>query len=102
MAPAGIHTGQAIDMKVELGGEARAVMLPNGPFYQETGGNWVFVVSPDGRSAMRRNMRLGRRNPEYVEVLDGLRPGERAIVSGYEALKTVDRVEFAGAQSSSE
>ena len=98
-APAGIHTGQAVDMKVELGGAARAIMLPNGPFYQDTGGNWVFVVSPDGRSAARRNVRLGRRNPEYVEVLDGLKPGERVIVSGYEAYQTMDRVEFENAQS---
>jgi HlyD family secretion protein len=96
-APAGIHTGQAIDMKVELGGAARAVMLPNGPFYEDTGGNWAFVVSPDGRFATRRNVRLGRRNPEYVEVLDGLKPGERVIVSGYEAFKTMDRVEFENA-----
>ena len=96
--PAGIHTGQAVDMKVELGGAARAVMLPNGPFYQDTGGNWVFAVSPDGRSATRRTVRLGRRNPEYVEVLDGLKPGERVIVSGYEAFKTMDRVEFEAAQ----
>ena len=69
-------------------------MLPNGPFYQDTGGNWVFVVAPDGRYASRRNVRLGRRNPEYVEVLDGLQPGERVIVSGYEAYTKIDRVEF--------
>src|SRR3569832_383274 len=98
--PAGIHTGQAIDMKVVLGGAARAVMLPNGPFYQDTGGNWVFVVLPDGKAATRRNVRLGRRNPEYVEVLDGLKPGERVIVSGYEAFQTMDRVEFENAQNS--
>lgn len=97
-APSGIHTGQAVDMKVELGGAARAVMLPNGPFYQDTGGNWVFVVSPDGHSATRRTVRLGRRNPEYVEVLDGLKPGERVIVSGYEAFQTMDRVDFESAQ----
>ena len=93
-APAGVHTGEAIDLKVELGGAARAMMLPNGPFYQDTGGNWVFVVSPDGGSATRRTVRLGRRNPEFVEVLDGLKPGEKVIVSGYEAFQTVDRVEF--------
>jgi HlyD family secretion protein len=98
-APNGIHTGQAVDMKVELGGAGRAVMLPTGPFYQDTGGNWVFVVSPDGRYATRRNVRLGRRNPVYVEVLDGLKPGERTIVSGYEAFQSMERVEFENAQS---
>jgi HlyD family secretion protein len=97
--PSGVHTGQAIDMKLELGGAQRAVMLPNGPFYQDTGGNWVFALSPDGHSATRRNVRLGRRNPQYVEVLDGLKPGERVIVSGYEAFQTMDRVEFENAQS---
>ncbi len=95
-APTGIHVGQAVDLKVELGGAARAVMLPNGPFYQDTGGNWVFVVTPDGKSAIRRNVRLGRRNPEFVEVVDGLKPGEKVIVSGYEAFQKMDRVEFTG------
>jgi HlyD family secretion protein len=92
--PSGIHIGQAIDLKVELGGASRAVMLPNGPFYQDTGGNWVFVVTPDGKSALRRNVRLGRRNPDFVEVTDGLKPGEKVIVSGYEAYLKMDRVEF--------
>jgi HlyD family secretion protein len=92
--PAGIHVGQAVDMKIELGGAKDAVMLPNGPFYQDTGGNWIFVVTPDGGAAIRRNVRLGRRNPEYVEVVDGLKPGEKAIVSGYEAFAKMDRIEF--------
>jgi len=94
-APAGIHNGQAIDIKLELGGgTANAVVLPNGSFYQDTGGNWVFVLAPDGRSAIRRNVRLGRRNPQYVEVLEGLNPGERVIVSSYQAFEKMDRVEF--------
>ncbi|MGH6890114.1 MAG: efflux RND transporter periplasmic adaptor subunit [Rhizomicrobium sp.] len=93
-APTGIHDGEAVDMKIELGGAARAVMLPDGPFYQDTGGNWVFVVAPDGHSATRRMVRLGRRNPQFVEVLDGLSPGERVIVSSYEAYAKMDRVEF--------
>jgi HlyD family secretion protein len=97
--PSGIHVGQAIDLKVELGGASRAVMLPNGPFYQDTGGNWVFVVTPDGKSAVRRNVRLGRRNPDFVEVVDGLTPGEKAIVSGYEAYLKMDRVEFSSSNS---
>jgi HlyD family secretion protein len=96
--PPGIHVGQAVDLKVELGGAQRAVMLPNGPFYQDTGGNWVFVVTPDGKSAIRRNVRLGRRNPEFVEVVDGLKPGEKVIVSGYEAFQKMDRVDFTGSR----
>jgi HlyD family secretion protein len=92
--PQGIHTGQAFDIKLELGRAATAKMLPNGPFYQETGGNWVFVVAPDGRYATRRNVRLGRRNPEHVEILDGLQIGEKVIVSGYEAFQKIERVEF--------
>jgi HlyD family secretion protein len=93
-APRDIHVGQAIDMRLELGGASAATLLPNGPFYQDTGGRWVFVVSPDRRYAIRRNVRLGRRNPDYIEALDGLEPGEKVIVSGYEAFQRVDRVEF--------
>jgi HlyD family secretion protein len=92
--PQGIRTGQAFDIKLELGRAATALMLPNGPFYQETGGNWIFVVAPGGRYAIRRTVRLGRRNPEHVEVVDGLAPGEKVIVSGYEAFQKIDRVEF--------
>ena len=93
-APAAIHAGQAIDLKVELGGASKAIMIPDGPFYQDTGGNWIFVLSPDGGSATRRNIRLGRRNPEFIEVLDGLKPGERVIVSSYQAFAKMDRVKF--------
>ena len=98
-APQAIHVGQAIDMRVELGGASEAVMLPNGPFYQDTGGNWVFVVAPDGGYAVKRNVKLGRKNPQFVEVVDGLSPGEKVIVSGYEAYQKMDRVEFAKANS---
>ena len=92
--PQGIHTGQAFDIRLELGRAATAKMLPNGPFYQATGGNWVFVVAPDGRYATRRTVRLGRRNPEHVEVVDGLQTGEKVVVSGYEAFQKIERVEF--------
>ena len=93
-SPREIRVGQAIDIRLELGGAATATKLPNGPFYQDTGGHWVFVVSPDGHSAVRRNVRLGRRNPDHVEVLEGLGPGEKVIVSGYEGFQKVDRVRF--------
>jgi HlyD family secretion protein len=92
--PPDIHVGQAIDLKLELGGASQAVVVANGPFYQDTGGNWAFVVDPDGSYAERRNIRLGRRNPDYAEVVDGLKPGERIIVSGYEDFLKMDRVEF--------
>ena len=92
--PPDIHVGQAVDLKLELGGASQAVLVANGPFYQDTGGNWAFVVAPDGAYAERRNIRLGRRNPDYVEVVDGLKPGEKIIVSGYEAFQKMDRVEF--------
>jgi HlyD family secretion protein len=92
--PREIHVGQAIDMRLELGDAATATRLSNGPFYQDTGGHWLFVVSPDGHYAVRRTVRLGRRNPDHVEVLEGVAPGEKVIVSGYEAFQKVDRVEL--------
>jgi HlyD family secretion protein len=93
--PIGIHVGQALDLRVELGGAERAVLLPNGPYYQDTGGSWVFALDSSGRTAERRNVRLGRRNPDFLEVVDGLKPGEKVIVSGYEAFLKMDRVDFA-------
>jgi HlyD family secretion protein len=90
--PSGIHVGQAIDLKVELGGTISTLMLANGPFYQDTGGNWAFVLTPDGKFAIKRSIRLGRRNPQFVEVIEGLQAGEQVIVSGYEAYQKIDRL----------
>jgi HlyD family secretion protein len=59
------------------------VLVPNGGFYNDSGGAFVFVVSPDGGTAVKRNVRLGRRNADFVEVLDGLQPGEKVITSPY-------------------
>jgi HlyD family secretion protein len=98
--PGGIHVGQSIDLKLEVGEPAPAIMLPTGPFYQDTGGNWVFVLSPDQNYAVKRNVRLGRRNPQFVEVIDGLEPGEKVIISGYEAYQRIDRVELESASGS--
>jgi HlyD family secretion protein len=93
-APAGIQAGQGVDAKIELGNATSAKMLPNGPFLQTTGGNWIFVLAPSGRFAVRRTIQLGRRNPDHVEVLAGLAQGEKAIVSRYDAMQSIDRVEF--------
>ena len=93
-APPGMHVGQTVDLKIEFGGNPHAIVIPNGPFYQSTGGNWAFVVSPTGKDATKRNIRLGRKNPQAIEVLDGLKPGEKVIISGYEAYQKMDRIEF--------
>ncbi len=99
-SPSGIHVGQAMDLKIELGGASQAIIIANGPFYQDTGGNWIFVLSADGKYATKRNVRLGRRNPQAIEVVDGLKPGEKVIVSGYEAYQKMDRVAFEKPDSS--
>jgi HlyD family secretion protein len=79
--PADLQRGQTVQARLILGDPAPALLVPNGAFYNDTGGNWVFVVAPDGRSAVKRQVRLGRRNSDFVEVLDGLAPGERVITS---------------------
>ncbi len=93
-APPGITVGQAIDTRLELGGASTALLLPNGPFFQDTGGTWAFVLTPDGRYATRRSIELGERNPDYVEVLQGLSPGQKVIISSYQGFKDVERVEL--------
>jgi HlyD family secretion protein len=93
-SPGGIRAGQAVDIRLELGGAATALLLPYGPFFQDTGGNWVFTVAPNGRYATRRAVRFGRRNPQYLEVIQGLAPGETVVLSAYEGFQKMDRIEF--------
>lgn len=81
--PANIQRGQTMQARLTLGDPAPALLVPNGAFYNETGGNWIFVVTPDGGSAVKRPVRLGRRNAEYVEVLEGLEAGEKVLTSPY-------------------
>jgi len=81
--PADIRRGQTLQMKLTLGDASEAVLIPNSAFYQDTGGNWVFVVSSDGTQATRRSVRLGRRNNNAIEVIEGLSEGERVITSSY-------------------
>ena len=92
--PAGLRRGQTLQLKLTLGDNSDAVLIPNGSFYQETGGNWVFVVSPDGTEAVRRSVKLGRRNTDYIEVLDGLEPGERVVTSPYTNYVDMDRLKI--------
>jgi HlyD family secretion protein len=92
--PANLQRGQTVQIRLTLGDPAPALLLPAGAFYNETGGNWVFVVSPDGGSAVKRQVRLGRRNSEFIEVLDGLQPGERVITSPYTGFAERDRLDL--------
>lgn len=90
--PTGLRRGQTLQVRLTLGDNADAILIPNGSFYQETGGNWIFVVSPDGGEAIKRNVRLGRRNVSFIEVLDGLEPGEKVITSPYTSYTDMDRL----------
>jgi HlyD family secretion protein len=92
--PASLNRGQTLQAKLTLGDPSPALLIPNGAFFNETGGAWVFVVSPDGSRAVKRNVRLGRRNADYVEVLDGLEPGERVITSPYTGFADKDRLDL--------
>ena len=82
--PANIRTGQTYYLNLQLGQPESAILIPRGAFYQKTGGKWIYVVSPEGDKAVKREIRIGRQNPQYYEVLEGLEPGEKVITSGYD------------------
>ena len=93
-APADVQRGQTLQTKLTLGDPAPALLIPNGAFYNETGGSWVFVVTPDGGEAVKRPVRLGRRNANYIEVLEGLEPGEKVLTSPYTGFADKDRLDL--------
>ena len=82
--PANIRTGQTYYLNLQLGHPESAILIPRGTFYQKTGGKWIYVVSPEGDKAVKREIRIGRQNPQFYEVLEGLEPGEKVITSGYD------------------
>lgn len=92
----GIRRGQTIQAKLTLGDSVNALLIPNGAFYQDTGGNWMFVVSSDGHEALKRNVKLGRRNSRQIEVLEGLEVGEEVVTSPYSSYKEMDRLKLDG------
>lgn len=92
-APPGIRRGQTLQMRLVLGDTSeRATLLANGPFFNDTGGAWVFVLDPGGKIAIRRTVQLGRRNPSTIEVEAGLAPGDEVIISSYANFIEVDRL----------
>ena len=90
--PENIRTGQTYHIKLELGQPGKAMLLPRGGFFQSTGGQWVFVLNSNGTEAVKRNIRIGKQNPQYYEVLEGLQPGEKVITSGYELFGNNDKL----------
>jgi HlyD family secretion protein len=92
--PKSIQRGQTVQAKLTLGDPSRAVLVPNGAFFNDTGGTWVFVVDSGGKSATKRQVQLGRKNSDFIEVLGGLKPGEKVITSSYSGLVDKDRLTF--------
>lgn len=82
--PKDVRRGQTLQIRLALSDETQAVLLPKGGFYQQTGGNWIFKLNDDGSVAYKIDIQLGRQNPEYYEVMQGLQPGDKVITSGYD------------------
>lgn len=85
--PDNIRSGQTYYINLQLGQPTESIIIPKGTFFQSTGGNWIFVLDKDGKKAYRRKIRIGRQNPQYYEVLEGLEAGERVVISSYESYK---------------
>jgi HlyD family secretion protein len=94
VTPDGLLPGQAVQGKLSLGDDARATIVPAGAFLEQTGGDWIFAVAPDGRSASRRRIKIGRRNADQAEILSGLAASDRVIVSDYTGLDRIDRIDI--------
>jgi HlyD family secretion protein len=91
-----LRRGQSLQIRLHIGAAHRAVVIANGPFYDDTGGTWAFVLPPHGTEAQRHAIHLGRRNPQQIEVLSGLSAGDRIITSSYETLRGFDRIRIQG------
>jgi HlyD family secretion protein len=90
--PEGIRRGQTLQIRLALSDETQAVLLAKGGFYQQTGGNWVFKLGKDGKTAYKVDVQLGRQNPDYYEVVSGLEPGDKVVTSSYENYGTMQEL----------
>jgi HlyD family secretion protein len=91
-APTNLRRGQTLQIRLELGDLTKTLLLARGGFYQKTGGQWVFVVDPSGNNAVKRDIKLGRQNPDYFEVLDGLKAGDKVVTSSYDTYGDIDKL----------
>lgn len=92
--PDNMRTGQTYYTRLQLGSPLEAMLLPKGSFFQTTGGQWIYVLTADGKSAEKRAIKIGRQNPKYYELLEGINPGEKVIASGYDSFGDNDRIIF--------
>ena len=92
--PENMRTGQSYHIELQLGESQEATLIRKGGFFQTTGGQWIFVVDPSGEFATKREIRLGEQNPMYYEILEGLQPGEKVIVSNYDSFGKNERLVF--------
>lgn len=92
--PQNIRSGQSYSINLQLGETENAIQIGKGEFLQSTGGQWIYVLSVDGKYAMKRNIKIGRQNPQYYELLEGLKPGEKVITSDYETFGENDKICF--------
>ncbi len=90
--PETIRAGQSYNIRLQLGASSDALLLPKGGFFSSTGGQWVFVVNPNGDEALKRDIRIGKQNSRFYEVLDGLQPGEQVITSNYDSFGEAERI----------
>ncbi len=90
--PENIRTGQSYNLRLKLGEPAKALLLPRGGFFQSTGGQWVYVLNPDMEFAYKRTIRIGKQNPQYYEVVEGLEAGEKVITSNYDTYGDNDKI----------
>jgi HlyD family secretion protein len=97
-APASVQRGQTVQTKLTIGDSSKAMLIPNGAFFSDTGGNWIFVVDKGGNGATKRQVQLGRRNADFIEVVEGLSPGERVITSSYSGLVDKDHLTFSSGE----
>ena len=89
-----MRVGQTYYTRLQLGSPEKALLLPRGSFFQKTGGRWIFVLSKDGKYAEKRSIKIGRQNPKYYEVLEGLNEGDRVVISGYDGFGDNERLDF--------
>ena len=87
-----VRRGQSLRIRLELGDSTEALLLPRGGFFTTTGGNWVYVLTDGDDGAVQRPIRLGRQNPQFFEVAEGLQPGDRVVTSGYDTFGDADRL----------